>query len=81
MGNGLELGLSVLFGGVVDDARAKQGFHEAVDFVLGEDVVRGAEEGFLGFRADEKGESLVEELCQESIEWRNVSGSKNGKLD
>ena len=77
MGHGLELGLSVVFGCVVDDARAKEGFREAVDFVLGEDVVGGAEEGFLGFGADKKGESLAEELCQESIEWRNASGLQN----
>ena len=76
MDHGLELGLSVLFGGVVDDARAKEGLREAVDFILGEDVVGGAEEGFLIFGADEKGEPLVEELCQESIEWCNALGSQ-----
>ena len=43
MSHRLELGLSVLFGGVVDDATAEEGLHEAIDFVLGEDVFGGAE--------------------------------------
>ena len=77
VGHGLKLGLLVPFEGIIDNARAEEGFHEAVDIFLGEDVVRGAEEEFLDFGADEKGETLVEEPCQESIEWRNASGSQN----
>mmetsp|Transcript_4353 Transcript_4353/g.9860 ORF Transcript_4353/g.9860 Transcript_4353/m.9860 type:complete len:232 (-) Transcript_4353:180-875(-) len=61
IGHGLELHLSVFFGGVVDDPCPEDGFHKAVDFVLGEDFVGGFEEWFLGLGADEEGESFVEE--------------------
>jgi hypothetical protein len=60
----LELNLSIFLGGVVDDSGSKDGFHEAVDFVLGEDLVVVFEEGFLGFGSDEEGEAFVEELVK-----------------
>mmetsp|Transcript_9417 Transcript_9417/g.20462 ORF Transcript_9417/g.20462 Transcript_9417/m.20462 type:complete len:431 (+) Transcript_9417:206-1498(+) len=48
VGHGLELDLAVLLGGVVDDARAEDGLHEAVDLVLGEDL--GGRHGTTGRR-------------------------------
>ena len=62
MRHGLELNLPILLGCIVDYAGSEDRFHESVDFVLGEHVVVVFEEGFLGFRADEEGETFVEEL-------------------
>lgn len=74
MRHGLELNLAIFLGGVVDDSGSKDGFHKAVDFVLGEDLVVVFEEGFLGFGSDEEGEAFVEELVGRWCE--NVLGLK-----
>lgn len=68
MRHGLELNLAIFLGGVVDNARTKDGFHESVDFILGEDFIGCLEEWLLGFGADEEGETFVEELQTKKIE-------------